>query len=818
MKEKELRLALVCYGGVSLAVYIHGVTKEIQKLVRASKIIHSLNESDPEADFSYDGLNGDTGRETDTERVYFELLKAIGKHIDLRVVVDIIAGASAGGINGVMLARSLAHDLPLDSHREMWLERSDITALLDEKAIAGKWSKAYLMPLLWEKTNRWLRRFAPDEETQEKLSLFLRSRWFKPPFSGQKLSSMLLDACASMDTQNDPTSSLLPMGLPLDLIVSVVDFYGYERKIPLHDPAVILEREHRHALRFHYLNHPGGAIDTEFDMAHAPGLVFAARASSSYPGAFPAAQVVEIDKVLKARGEEWPNRDTFLNAKFRPHIEAGSDPVTASFIDGAVLNNKPFDEAIRALKTRSAFREVDRRMVYIDPDPDAIDLDGAGRVPGFFQTIRGALSDIPRNEPVHDELVHITKMGEKVRLFNQVIEATRPQVIQLVEPILARTPNSSPAAEALALWRDEANTAAAIQAGYAYDGYIQIKVLSVIEQVTDLIDQLSGVIMHPHERQALTRSVEAWARQKEIFPIVMDLPQGVSGPGPDTPWVEFLRSFDLPFRQRRLRFVIRRLNELYEKTENTPDGAAESDALDEFKIMLYSALEQVTNRTHCSFFSAALGAFCSELLRDRKGELTVLEVNSIVERLSPLMALSALDDTLDVMFCAMLDEHIPERIRPDLLNAYVGFPFFDVLTFPLVKSQGLDEIDDVLVDRISPEDARAIRQGGAHSVLRGWELNKFGAFFSREARENDYLWGRLHGADRLVDIVLSAVPLATEELNIDVADLKRQLFQSILDAEAPHLPKSTGLIDTLRVEISTASQAPQHMDGSGPSL
>ena len=36
MREKELRLALVCYGGVSLAVYMHGATKEVWKLVRAS--------------------------------------------------------------------------------------------------------------------------------------------------------------------------------------------------------------------------------------------------------------------------------------------------------------------------------------------------------------------------------------------------------------------------------------------------------------------------------------------------------------------------------------------------------------------------------------------------------------------------------------------------------------------------------------------------------------------------------------------------------------------------------------------------------------
>ena len=36
MREKELRIALVCFGGVSLAVYMHGMTKEILSLVRAS--------------------------------------------------------------------------------------------------------------------------------------------------------------------------------------------------------------------------------------------------------------------------------------------------------------------------------------------------------------------------------------------------------------------------------------------------------------------------------------------------------------------------------------------------------------------------------------------------------------------------------------------------------------------------------------------------------------------------------------------------------------------------------------------------------------
>ena len=36
MRQKELRIALICYGGISLAVYMHGVTKEVWRATRAS--------------------------------------------------------------------------------------------------------------------------------------------------------------------------------------------------------------------------------------------------------------------------------------------------------------------------------------------------------------------------------------------------------------------------------------------------------------------------------------------------------------------------------------------------------------------------------------------------------------------------------------------------------------------------------------------------------------------------------------------------------------------------------------------------------------
>src|SRR5262245_45131540 len=138
LREKELRLALVCFGGVSLAVYMHGICTEILKLVRASAALHGITDRASRAGASFARPAGAT---VDTEPAYFDLLKAIGRDVELRVIVDIIAGASAGGINGTMLARALSHDLPIDSLSELWLNQADVHVLLAPEARAGRWSK-----------------------------------------------------------------------------------------------------------------------------------------------------------------------------------------------------------------------------------------------------------------------------------------------------------------------------------------------------------------------------------------------------------------------------------------------------------------------------------------------------------------------------------------------------------------------------------------------------------------------------------------------------------------------------------------------------
>src|SRR5262249_47346685 len=155
---------------------------------------------------------------------------------------------------------------------------------------------------------------------------------------------------------------------------------------------------HHHVLRFSCRRNGNGAA-SDFTLANAPALAFAARATSSFPGAFPPAQVREMDALVERRGTDWPERAQFIERNFAVHLQSEIDPPTASFIDGSVLNNRPFHEAIAAIHGRPAYRQVDRRLVYIDPDPASSAAPVRREVPGFFATLKGAMSDIPRNQP-----------------------------------------------------------------------------------------------------------------------------------------------------------------------------------------------------------------------------------------------------------------------------------------------------------------------------------------------------------------------------------------------------------------------------------
>jgi patatin-related protein len=762
MREKELRLALVCYGGISLAVYMHGITKEIWRLARASRAFHD-------------------GRFcTGSQEAYRRLLDRIENHAGLRLTVfpDIIAGASAGGINGIFLAQAIATGQSLDPLTELWLDAADVDRLIDPAARATRLSKLWAIPLamLVDRDGEAMETVDPDTraEVRRKLSGFVRARWFEPPFGGEVFTNLLLDALQAMAAA-PPGPPLLPDDQPLDLFVTVTDFHGHPQRLRLNSPPEVVETEHRLTVSFR---------DQGGDRRHLgviPELVFAARATASFPGAFPPFTVAELDTVLKGRGFAWPEREAFLKRALPRHAAAHMAD-RAVLIDGSVLANAPFRPAMDALKNRSARREIDRRFVYIDPKPGirSISLGGgaAGEAPGFFGTILGALSEIPREQPIRDNLEALQGRSERIARTRRVIDALKDEVEEVIAELFGRTfflDNPTPAR--IAAWRARAQTEAARRSGPAYSAYGHLKLSGIVEELAGLVRRLTPLGVGPTRTQAREA---IWSElQRRGLDRVSDRAGGATQAA-----VAFFREHDLGFRIRRLRFLARRLAAIQEENETI---AATCEA---FERAIYEILSLYLEREMAAFFTPELSALACHVRE---------EPADVLDSIGAARGLRALDDRADLMLSEALTA-LPRSERRDMLFAYLGFAFYDLTTLSLT-GDGEGEFDAVKVDRISPDDAQSIREGGVEATLKGIRFNSFGAFFSRGYRENDYLWGRLHGADRLVDLVLSTLPAHRTLPPGVAAELKRELFHAILDEEKERLTAVPGLIDKLRAEI-----------------
>lgn len=786
VREIELRLALVCYGGVSLAIYMHGISREILKLARASRAFHSCLDDGEDEPRGYSQCDPPVG-EIDSEEVYFDLFRAISGHVRLRAVVDIVAGASAGGINAVMLARALAFDLSLDKHRDFWLDLADVGELLDPLGRAGLWSKPYMRPFLWL-LGRWQQKRAielgggvQDLEVLKKLSLFTRSRWFEPPFSGRRMSEMMLDAVTAIGSSEQKGRSLLPVGMPLDLFVTTTDFWGHQEAIVLHDPPLINEREHRHILHFRHIRKATGELFSQFDTEDIPALAFAARATSCFPGAFPPARLIEIDRILTERGIPWTGRGAFIEQNFRALVNAGEDPADAAFIDGSVLMNKPISLAINAVQDRAAHREVDRRLVYIEPNPE-VRRDVKHEVPGFFRTIKAAMSDIPRNQPIRDDLESIAALNEHVRIQRQVQDAVRPNVQRMIGEVIGKDMPDQPDADTIESWRHQSNEHAARDAAYAYDGYARLKLLSVLKDTGLMLQQA----MRLKNRVDADRLVDEWAFRTGIRPIGVAASQAQEGDG--VPWITFLRCFDAAFRLRRLRYIIRRLNELY--SEGDRHGPMARRWLNGLKTDLYEQIERI--KFLCDRCTAGAHRKAEDPLPD------AVVIDNLFSEAGRMLELEVVDRLLDERLARAAASCQSAALWREILSAFLGFAYYDVLIFPMIYQRTTSELDEIKVDRISVNDANSLREGSAREILKGVELGNFGAFFSRRFREHDYLWGRLTGAERLVDILASAVPQAVASGAFDIKAIKSRLFLSILEAERPHLTRISEEIAELK--------------------
>ncbi|EDL50288.1 patatin-like protein [Erythrobacter sp. SD-21] len=766
MRQKELRIALVCYGGVSLAVYMHGVTREVWQLARASRDFHADHE-----------------KRGGAHTVYLEMLEEIeaSEKLRLRILPDIASGASAGGINAVFLAQAIFSGQSLEPLTDLWLEMADVDELTDPEAKlrwpGGKiWAQPFATWMLSRPGTEIAAEVAPEtrQEVRRKVSHLIRGRWFEPPFSGLGFSRLLARAFASM-AATPREAPLLPPNHPLDLFVTATDFHGYLELLRLNSPPVVEDSEHRMPITFRRKT-PGFA---GVSLADPMELVFAARATASFPGAFPPLKLEEIDSLATECQHDWQSREDFLERIMPVHVMR-ENVESVSLIDGSVLVNKPFGGAMAALRGRPAQREIDRRFVYVDPRPDRFGERHARRTGdvGFFSSIFGSLSTIPREQPIRDNLEQLEGQSREAERLSRIIKALRPDVERTVEKLFGYTLFlDRPTPKRLKAWRQKAQQAAAEQAGYAFQSYAHAKVSGIVTRLAKLAWQ-EAPTLHLTDHGTIEEALRGELSRRGLDTLASD--KG----GATREAILFFREHDIGFRIRRLRLLARRLARDWEADPEIPDAA-----LEEGRNTIYAILSLYFEKEGAAALGDTFGEIAQGALRDPAALLDHVESRRL---------LIELDDRAEEMLAEALSV-MPDNLRRRMLFAYLGFPFYDVATLPLLRHEGLTEFDPVKVDRISPDDARSLRDGGTLATLRGIEFYNFGAFFSRAYRENDYLWGRLHGAERMIDITCSTLDTPLPEARC--RDFKRRAFLAILDEEEEAGRLDLALIDGIRGEI-----------------
>jgi predicted acylesterase/phospholipase RssA len=281
--QKEQRYAVVLNGGVSLAVWMGGVTHELN----LARIASQLDEPPSGA-----------------VKAWKEILDATG----LSIAIDLVAGTSAGGLNGSLLATAVGRGVDLPDMKTVWTE----VASLDTKH------------LLRDYTNRNDNRppvpasILDGDYFRDEIVRII-SETTKQPTAWTKSKPR---DCALLVTATALNSSPMPAKLEdggEKLTVDGRRVYGFERKHP----------------------------DTNDFESNVGALCWAARASASYPVAFE--PIWEWDELAAQR------------------VIPETDDSRGWLADGGLLDNAPFEPLLDALKRRRFDKPFTLNLLYVTP-------------------------------------------------------------------------------------------------------------------------------------------------------------------------------------------------------------------------------------------------------------------------------------------------------------------------------------------------------------------------------------------------------------------------------------------------------------------
>ena len=342
----------------------------------------------------------------------------------------------------------------------------------------------------------------------------------------------------------------------------------------------------------------------------------------------------------------------------------------------------------------------------------------------------------------------------------------------------------------------------------------------------ELIVKLRGLPARSPLARVVAEIIDAWALRKEIVyesaereALEFEPQTAESFPA----WVNYLLTFDVSYRERRLHFLIEGQNRLYGLMDQERFIGLNPQIIDRLKRQLYNRLDELRRRKSADFYSAKVRELVMQIFPSMPSIDQVEHIESyatdfvdthgekldvLIDALAKEIDLKASTRDLDHLLASLDPAEWHLEARREVLINYLGFPFWDVLTFPITSARQIGELREIFIDRISPGDARTLKSFDTVESLKGAGFGHFAAFLSRSYRENDYLLGRLHALDRLIDIVCDASGLDSKQQKIDVLALKKRGFAHILDREEANLVHSKALIEALRRAVEEIGRAP----------
>jgi patatin-related protein len=808
--EREIRFAVVMYGGVSLAIYINGVAQELFQLSLATATPPGSGgvpqDPDPHGTAATyrmlarlltmgpAQLRELEHRMTEGEAAVEELRKiaASGGDVGVRFVVDTISGTSAGGINGVFLGKALANNQDLRDLQDLWIRQGDIRKLIND-----------------------------DRSTDGVKGL----RTQKPPralLNGERMYVKLLEALGQMRIAGARDEPSAHVG-ELDVFLTTTDVRGLPVYLRLAD-GVAEEKRHRNVLQFRYRNYldepqasPRGWRN-DFGAEHDTLLAFAARCTSSFPLAFEPMRIAALGALRNAvagehrealgkAAQDWqPFFPLYRRTRDMPGEPRGFDIGARPFCDGGYLDNKPFSYAIDALVSRLADVPVERKLIYVEPRPEEPAPERLA-APDALENVFLALT-LSGYETIREDL-------ERILDRNRLVERTL-RLLEYIDRDFETLPPVDPR-ELETLYLQGGLEEMIRRFGTAYGGYHRLKVGALTDEIAGWIARAADFDPNSDHVLGIRLLVGAWRSGTFERDVATQRRREASPAATEN---QFLYRYDLSFRIRRLRFVLGRLARLRTLLREDMDEAVETElrataarfrldapgpsvrgdrgtlqlgreALERLTAGLRKALiglltarrllsrADTRNPLHAPLYDTASGgrllALLQELLRHRSEEVRRNEAERALRDDAALAR--SFDRIADVLadcvgaaadesrrLCEMAFEpgadarHWPGLLVRLVHCHYDYYHHYDFLSFPVTYATDTGaELAPTEVIRISPRDATLLvdpRQGDERSKLAGTVLMNFGAFFQANWRRNDILWGRLDAAERLVATLL----------------------------------------------------------------